>query len=229
MITRTMMKEQLILHRSAKVGGGRAGRDLFQRASRIAMLLLVGCLIGLLVGCGTNGDEAKGTPTNTLSVQPTAIGTPLSDKQEAEEVEALEKPPAATLTNGRAETQAALGSYCWHFDADTTIDCANVFTIFGPTEALHVSPSEKLMITLPDQPLMFVTMRVLEWQAIDSQSSDGQTAIDLDAPLVGSGDLEPLSSIEWEAPPMPGEYMLDLMSVYENNGHIGYGWHIVVE
>lgn len=76
---------------------------------------------------------------------------------------------------------------------------------------------------------MLVTMRVLEWQKIEAAVAEGETAIALDAPVVASGDLEPQSTIEWEAPPMAGEYMLDLMSVYENEGHVAYGWHILVE
>ena len=76
---------------------------------------------------------------------------------------------------------------------------------------------------------MLVTMRVLQWQTSDVEVAEGYTAIALDASVLASGDLEPQSTIEWEAPPMSGEYMLDLMSVYENEGHIGYGWHILVE
>ena len=195
-------------------------------------LLLIGCLMMLLVAC--SADETTLTPTKSASI-PTATSPPLSESEsataspESKPAQEQDNPPFATLTNGTAETQAALGSYCWRFNEDKPIECSNVFTIFASSVPLHVSRGEKLTISLPDKPLMFVTMRVLEWETINADTPTGYTAIAQDAPMVASGDLEPVSTIEWEAPPIVGEYMLDLMSVYENEGNIGYGWHILVE
>ena len=187
------------------------------------MVLLLG-VSSLLLAC--SADKTPVTPTHEGPATPTSMPTPLAN---SEAIDTSLKPPAAILSNGTAQSQAALGSYCWHFDQTSAIECANVFDISAPTEPLITSPSQKLTIYLPDKPMMLVTMRVLQWQTSNAEVAEGYTAIALDASVLASGDLEPQSTIEWEAPPMSGEYMLDLMSVYEDEGHIGYGWHILVE
>lgn len=191
---------------------------------------LIGLIIGitaLLLAC--SADDTVVSPTPELATLSTATPIPLATSDTSQTGSNSPTPPIAILSNGTAQSEAALGSYCWHFDQIEVIECANVFNISAPTVPLMTSPSQKLTIHLPDKPVMLVTMRVLEWQTSDSEEKEGYTTIALDAPVLASGDLEPQSTIEWEAPPMTGEYMLDLMSVYKNEGHIGYGWHILVE
>jgi len=178
-----------------------------------------------LLACSADNPSVNPTKESVALSTPSPVRLANSDSSTAIDAQ----PPAAMLTNGTAQTKAALGSYCWHFDETSPIECDNLFNISAPTQPLVVLRSQKLTIHLPDKPLMLVTMRVLEWEKIETAVAEGYTAIALDAPVLASGDLEPQSTIEWEAPPMAGEYMLDLMSVYENEGHVGYGWHILVE
>lgn len=199
------------------------------RHSSLILMLVMMLLISAtsLMACSANNPPVAVTPTDESVALSTATTVPLSNSNLPVATHA--KPPVAILSNGTAQTEAALGSYCWHFDETSTIDCDNVFNISAPTEPLVVLRNQKLTIHLPDRPIMLVTMRVLQWEKIEADVGVGYTAMALDAPVLASGDLEPQATIEWQAPPMEGEYMLDLMSVYENEGHVGYGWHILVE
>lgn len=198
---------------------------------KLWVIVLLISTTALLLACSDN--DSPVAPTDGQSASPTPIPLATSETSQANQADQatnqLPTPPIAILSNGTAQSEAALGSYCWHFDLTSTIECDNVFDISAPTVPLVTSPGQKLTIHLPNKPMMLVTMRVLQWQTSDAQVKEGYTAIALDAPVLASGDLEPQATIEWEAPPMTGEYMLDLMSVYENEGHIGYGWHILVE
>jgi hypothetical protein len=72
------------------------------------------------------------------------------------------------------------------------------------------------------------TMRVVEWQVDpETEAPGGQVALSYDAPLMAQGDLEPAPTISWEAPPIPGEYLLDVHAVFPA-GSISYGWHLLV-
>lgn len=192
---------------------------------KLVMILFINAT--LLIACSTENEPLPKTPTaeNIILSTPTTLS--LATSHSAKTITA--KPPAAILSNGTTQTEAALGSYCWHFEETSTMECDNVFNLAAPTEPLVVLANQQLTIHLPDKPLMLVTMRVLQWEKIEAEVQTGYTAMALDAPVLASGDLEPQSTIEWQAPPMPGEFMLDLMSVYENEGHVGYGWHILVE
>ncbi len=196
---------------------------------KLVIILLISTILLLACSSESPSDTLNTSDISTTkevsSSTPTTM--PLSTSDSGKTITA--KPPIAILSNGIAQTEAALGSYCWHFDETSTIECDNVFHLSAPTEPLVVLRNQKLTIHLPNKPLMLVTMRVLQWEKIGAEVEAGYTAMALDASVLASGDLEPQSTIEWQAPPMEGEFMLDLMSVYENEGHVGYGWHILVE
>lgn len=196
---------------------------------KLVIILLISTI--LLLACSSESPSDRFNTSNSSTTEEVVSSTPttmpLSTSDSVKPITV--KPPIAILSNGTAQTEAALGSYCWHFDETSTIECDNVFNVSAPTDPLVVLRSQKLTIHLPDKPLMLVTMRVLQWEKVQAEVEAGYTAIALDASVLASGDLEPQSTIEWQAPPMEGEFMLDLMSVYENEGHVGYGWHILVE
>lgn len=179
-----------------------------------AFLLALALMI--LTGCGSGVAEPTSPPVPSPLASPTAV--------------AGEPPPAvppATLTNGAGESQqAVVGSYCWPIEG--SVACLDSLAVQAPSMPLTVAPVAPLTFALPNEPLTMVTMRVLGWKTIEGEAPNETTLVAPDAPLLASGDLEPAATIAWEAPPEPGEYFLDMMTVYQNGGTIAYGWHILV-
>ncbi|MBA3533506.1 MAG: hypothetical protein H0T73_16430 [Ardenticatenales bacterium] len=198
--------------------------------------LLFGLLLLLLVGgCSSSETPPPVLPSSTVTsaAVPTAIPAQtipaevIAGGEEEPDAPSSGAVPGATLSSQSGQSQrAATGSSCW--GGPEAPVCADTFALLVPTEPLLLSPGEPLTFTLEAGAPSFVTMRVLAWQPTGDAAAEGMTAIDVAASLLSEGDLEPAALISWEAPPEPGEYVLDLNSVYDNGNSIAYAWHLVV-
>jgi hypothetical protein len=178
----------------------------------------------------------------TVVIEATATLVTDAEEQPAEVAGSIESPPAideaavhgASLTNSRGETQEAVrGSYCWEFPEEggvTRSVCADAVGLLVPDTALVLQPDELVTFTLRAENPQQISMRVLQWQPSSQRFPvpEGTVAVDFEAPLLASGTLDPLPFPTWQAPPEPGEYVLDMNAVFKR-GSITYGWHIVVQ
>lgn len=181
------------------------------------VLLLAFALLGL-VACGGGAVSPTALPVPPAPPSPSVVAG-----------ESVPTAPPATLTDAAGQSQqAVVGSYCWPFEGGA-IACSNPLVVQAPTVPLTVASGAPLTFALPSEPLTMVTMRVLAWKPVEGASSGDTTLVAPDAPLLASGDLEPSATITWEAPPEPGEYFLDMATVYQNGGTIAYGWHLLVQ
>ncbi|MGH2543424.1 MAG: hypothetical protein ACRDIB_11525, partial [Ardenticatenaceae bacterium] len=206
------------------------------------------CIVLLLTACSSGNPPSATTKpaiqvTATVPVAETAPPEPTAPEQQPAEVAAgVENPPeideaqvpGALLTNSRSETQEGMkGAYCWEFPVAEGLSrgvCGDPFAVLVPEAALVVEPNEPVTFTLEAENPQQISMRVLAWQLGGEipRLPAGTVVVDVGAPLLASGELDPVQAPMWRAPPEPGEYVLDMNAVFED-GSVAYGWHIVVQ
>lgn len=181
---------------------------------RPMILLLPFVLLGLLVACTAAVSESPAGPTPE-----TRPDEPLADQPLGV--------PIATLSRADGEGQRAfIGTHCWNLGAGA-IECFEASGPFAPLEPLRVAPGDALTFALPDA-LSSVSLRVAPWVPETGDAPEGLIPV-ASADEITATPLEPAMPLPWQAPTEPGEYLVDLFTLYDTGGDIQYRWHLLVE
>lgn len=179
------------------------------------ILFLPVALLYLLVACTAAVSEPPAGPTpETRPDEPLPAGP--------------QGVPSATLNGADGEGQRGfIGNHCWNLGAGA-IECIEAIGPFAPLEPLRVAPGDALTFALPDVPLSSVSLRVAPWISAAGEAPEGLLSV-APADEITPIPIEPATPLLWQAPTDPGDYLVELFTLYENGGDIQYRWHILVE